>query len=179
MGAEMLLPTKVCFCCPFDLGVRLLMTAILLLRVAGLVCGCFYGPALYLVITLGGLYIAADVLVLYVLFWRGKDGKPDCDFPNQKVWLIIWQVMNVFAIIGLIIAIVWFSLLGMWAMLHVPVHFALYIIIIILTILLIYTAIILIALFTYLKEAYIDSILGSQQSDEDVGLTSGGRRISV
>ena len=39
--------------------------------------GCMYGPILYLVLPLGGLYLAADVLLLYTVF-KGQgagDGK--------------------------------------------------------------------------------------------------------
>jgi len=184
MGADVLLPAKVCFCCSFEIGVRLLMLAILVVRLAVMVIGCWYGPMLYVIFTLGALYIAADVVILYTLFWKSGEAKATCDFPNQKIWIIIWEVLNIFAIIGLIVAIVWFSVFGTWAMLYKvqlgwPVHFVLFIIIIVLAVLLIYTGFILVALYTYLKEAYIDNILGSQYTDDDVGLTSGGRRISV
>ena len=57
MGYESLLPQRVCYCCSFE-WVRLLVAVISVLRVAGIVCGFFYGPYLYLVISLGGLYLA-------------------------------------------------------------------------------------------------------------------------
>ena len=47
----------------------------------------------------------ADFLLLYSLFWKSDDGKPSCDFTNQKVWILIWQVCNVMAILGLTVAL--------------------------------------------------------------------------
>ena len=128
----------------------------MVLRLAGIVCSCFYGPYLYLVITLGSVYLAADFLLLYSLFWKSDDGKPSCDFTNQKVWIMIWQVCNIGAVLGLAVALGWYLWLGFWAMLHVPVHFVVFLIIVTILPVLIYTSFILLALFSYLKEAYID-----------------------
>ena len=36
-----------------------------------MILGCLYGPYLYLVLPLGGLYLAADVLLLYTIFGSG------------------------------------------------------------------------------------------------------------
>eukprot|EP00090_Calanus_glacialis_P024863 TRINITY_DN38588_c0_g1_i1.p1 TRINITY_DN38588_c0_g1~~TRINITY_DN38588_c0_g1_i1.p1 ORF type:complete len:180 (+),score=28.97 TRINITY_DN38588_c0_g1_i1:153-692(+) len=175
-----ILPEKVCICCNFDIGVQVLVIIVMVLRLAGIVCSCFYGPYLYLVITLGSVYLAADFLLLYSLFWKSDDGKPSCDFTNQKVWIMIWQVCNIGAVLGLAVALGWYLWLGFWAMLHVPVHFVVFLIIVTILPVLIYTSFILLALFSYLKEAYIDSILGKGEEDEnEPGLTSGGRRISV
>ena len=169
----------------------------MLLRLAGIVCSFFYGPYLYLVITIGSVYLAADFLLLYSLFWKSDGGKPACDFTNQRVWIMIWQVLNIVAILGLAVALGWYSWLGFWAMFHDPVHFVVFLIIIAILPILFYTSFILHALYSYLKESYIDvrnkpklityytmkllqSILGKGEEDEaEPGLTSGGRRISV
>ena len=50
----------------------------------------------------------------------------------------------------------WFSWLGFWAMLHVPVHFVVFLILLLIIPLKAYTCFIVFALYTYLKEAYID-----------------------
>lgn len=157
-----------------------MMLVVLLLRGAGLVCGCFYGPALYVVFTVGGLYIAADFSILYIIGSRNKQNEniTPCLFPEVKIWIIIWQIMNVFALVGLFVAIGLFSNLGMWAMLHEPIHFALFIIIILLSLCLLYNALLLYTLYRYLQEAYFDELLGHSEEEDD-GLTTNGRRISI
>merc|ERR1719429_320477 len=102
---EKFYPDRVCFCLNFDLGIKILTTLLVLLRLAGLVCGGFYGPWFYLVICITGAYLAADVILLYSLFIKTNDGKPGCDFSNQKVWIWIWEIINILAIVGLIIAL--------------------------------------------------------------------------
>jgi len=77
------------------------------------------------------------------------------------------------------VALGWFSWLGFWAMLHVPVHFVVFLILLIIIPIKAYTCFIVFALYTYLKEAYIDSILGKGLEDNEPGLTAGGRRISI
>jgi len=119
------------------------------------------------------------VILLYSLFIKTNDGKPGCDFTNQKVWIWIWEILNILAIIGLIIALGWYLWLGFWAMLHDPVHFVVFLIIITILPLNIYLIFLVFVLYTYLKEAYIDSILGKCADESEPGLTSGGRRISV
>ena len=47
----------------------------------------------------------ADFLLIYSLFWKTDDGKPSCDFTNQKVWIIIWQSLNVLGEVGLLAAL--------------------------------------------------------------------------
>jgi len=175
-----LLPSRVCCCCPFNLGLQALLFIIILLRLAGMVCSVFYGPYLYLVLTLAALYLAADFLVLYSVFWKG-DKTEDCAYPNQKVWIIVWQTINIIAIIGLITAIVWYVVyLTFWGMTHEPIHLVVFIIISVLVPILVYTAVIMYALTLFLREQYIDSVLGNPERDEeDEGLTSGGRRVSV
>merc|ERR1712236_154047 len=67
---------KVCFCCNIDLRIQFLISVLALCRLAGLVCGGFYGPWFYLVLTLDILYLGADFLVIYSLFWKKDEGKP-------------------------------------------------------------------------------------------------------
>ena len=45
-----------------------LMSLIILFRFIAMIIGCLYGPLLYLVLPLGGLYLAVDILLLYVIF---------------------------------------------------------------------------------------------------------------
>ncbi|XP_023338520.1 uncharacterized protein LOC111709144 [Eurytemora carolleeae] len=178
-GIRRVLPSRVCFCAPFNIGTQVLLIIIILLRIAGMVCGCFYGPYLYLVVSLGGLYLSADFLILYTVFWKGEKND-DCEYPTQRIWIILWQAMNAFAIIGLLVAIGWFSNLGTWAMLHDPIHFVVFILIIILDILLIYTGLIIYTLSLFLHETYLDNVLGKcGEIEEEAGLTSGGRRVSI
>ena len=55
---ERFYPERVCFCVNYDLGVKLLVSLLMLLRLAGLVCGVFYGPYFYLVICITGLLLS-------------------------------------------------------------------------------------------------------------------------
>lgn len=66
------LPQKVCYCAPIDKGSKALMGLIMVLRLMAMIVGCFYGPYLYVVLPLGGLYLATDVLLLYSIFWTGN-----------------------------------------------------------------------------------------------------------
>ena len=50
----------------------------------------------------------------------------------------------------------WFSWLGFWAMLHDPVHFVVFLILLVIIPTKAYTCFIVFALYSYLKEAYID-----------------------
>jgi len=175
-----LLPARVCLCCPLDLGVQVLVGLISALRLVGVVCSGFYGPWLYLVLTLASLFLAADFLLIYSLFWKTDDGKPSCDFTNQKVWIIIWQSLNILGEVGLCAALGWYVRLGLWAMLHEPIHFAVFLLLLAIIPLILYAAFLVLGLYFYLKEAYIDELLGQGAEDEgDAGLTQGGRRISV
>ncbi len=51
-----LFPEKTC-CCSLTTGLNTILVLSLLLRLAGVACGCFYGPYLYLVVSVGGLYL--------------------------------------------------------------------------------------------------------------------------
>jgi len=158
------LPSKVCCCFPLHIGLQALVGCLTALRLAGVICSGFY----------------ADFLLVYSLFWKAIDGKPVCDFTNQKVWVIIWQIMNLLGVLGVGVALGWYLTFGFWAMLHEPVHFVVFLILAAILPLMLYTAFIILALYNYLKEAYIDELLGrAAEEDGDPGLTHGGRRISV
>ena len=64
-------PSKAFCCLDFDLGTKILLSLIILIRFICMILGCLYGPYLYLVLPLGGLYLAADVLLLYTIFGSG------------------------------------------------------------------------------------------------------------
>ena len=97
------------------------MSILILLRIAGLVCGVFYGPYFYIVLCLTGLLLSGwsailktiysthifsgDIVLLFSLFQKTSEDKPSCDFPNQKVWICIWEILNIFAVIGLLVAL--------------------------------------------------------------------------
>ena len=51
---------KASCCCSLTTAVNTLLLLTLLLRLAGVTCGCFYGPYLYLVVSIGGLYLAGE-----------------------------------------------------------------------------------------------------------------------
>jgi len=162
-----LFPRNACFCVSLTTGLNVFLWVSIILRIAGVVCGCFYGPYLYLVVSIGGLYIAADFLLLWSLNRRTDEGRFLCDFTSQKVWIIMWQVFNLVGVIGLIVALGWFLNLGFWSMLHDPIHFAVFLIICFLIPILLYTSCILQALYNTLKEAYIDFILTRGRDDSD------------
>ena len=59
--------------------------------------GCMYGPILYLVLPLGGLYLAADVLLLYTVFKGQGAGSSKGQMQNgslyHEVKLGWWNVL--------------------------------------------------------------------------------------
>ena len=55
----------------------------------------------------------------------------------------------------------WYSWLGFWAMLHVPVHFVVFLILLLIIPLEIYLVFLIFVLSKYLKEAYIDVSFGT------------------
>ena len=57
-----LAPEQACYCFSLTSGVNVFLVLSLLLRVAGIACGCFYGPYLYLVVSIGGLYVAGQFM---------------------------------------------------------------------------------------------------------------------
>ena len=50
-------------------GIRIVLALVMLFRLVATMIGCAYGPYLYLVLPLGGLYLAADALLLYAI-WK-------------------------------------------------------------------------------------------------------------
>merc|ERR1711953_697745 len=102
----------------------------------------------------------ADFLLIWSLNRRSEEGKFLCDFSSQKVWILLWQVMNILGVCGLVVALVWYLLsLGFWSMLYDPIHFAVFLIISFLLPTLLYTSYILQGLYLILGEAYIDFML--------------------
>ena len=48
--------------------------------------GCMYGPILYLVLPIGGLYLAADVLLLYTVFKGQGSGSGKGNMQNGSLY---------------------------------------------------------------------------------------------
>ncbi len=158
-----------------------------------MVLGCLYGPYLYLVLPLGGLYLAADLLLLYTIFGSGLkflnednlqasgsggENSVTCDFKTQKIWLFIWLTLNVLAMLGLLVAIGLFADLGWWSMTYQAIHVVVFFMILILLSLLIYGQLIVVTLYLLLKDAWVRGILGTGADEDDLaGLTHGGKRI--
>ena len=86
--------------------------------------------------------------------------------------------MDFVGIIGLAIAIGLFADLGTWSMSHEPIHIWLFSFIIILEFLLIYSGIIVVALYIILRDQWLMGLVGPY-SNQQAGLTHGGQRISV
>ena len=87
------------------------------------------------------------------------------------MWIYIWEVLNLLAIVGLVVALGkifyrgnkgkviftgWYSWLGFWAMLHDPVHFVVFLILLLIIPVEVYLVFLIFVLSKYLKEAYID-----------------------
>ncbi len=49
-------------------------------------CSCRYGPWLYAIVTLGGLYLALDLLVLYLVY-AADGGMPPTE--NERVFKVL------------------------------------------------------------------------------------------
>jgi len=69
MDCSRVLPSKVC-CCSLDLGLQALVGCLSFLRLAGIICSGFYGPFLYLVLSIGILYIGDSARLLNPLLAR-------------------------------------------------------------------------------------------------------------
>ena len=52
------LPRTVCCLLSLETGLQVLVSLAIILRLAGTICGCFYGPYIYLCLPLGGIYLA-------------------------------------------------------------------------------------------------------------------------
>jgi len=208
-----MLPKKICFCCvEFDPGIKVVLVLTMVLRFISMVIGCNYGPYLYLVLPLGGLYLAADGLLLYAVSTALKAFKQDeveedvdddasykfpqkvkseeagededtarCDFPNVKIWIAGWLAMDLVALVGIAVCIGLFANLGTWAMTHDPIHIALFIIIIILEALLIWSGLLLCSLYVMLRDQWLMALIGNNMasSQQNTGLTHGGQRIQI
>ena len=48
---------------------------------------------------------AGDIILYFSLFQQSNQGKPDCDFLNQKVWICIWEILNLLGLLALIVAL--------------------------------------------------------------------------
>ena len=46
-----------------------------------------------------------DIILYFSLFQQSNQGKPDCDFLNQKVWICIWEILNLLGLLALIVAL--------------------------------------------------------------------------
>ena len=51
------------------------------------------------------ILLPADCLLLWSLNRRTQEGKFLCDFSSQKVWIFIWQIINILGVIGLVVAL--------------------------------------------------------------------------
>ena len=215
MDITRILPSKVCCCLEFDLGAKIIIGLIILLRFICMILGCLYGPYLYLVLPLGehiwwtimkwchihfnnnylkgGLYLAADAILLYTIFGSGlmhlqedkscndnPHNSPEvtCDFKTQKIWIFLWLSLNVLAIFLLIVAeILFFTEIGWWSMTYDPVHVAVFFMVLFLIILLIYGQVIVLTVYLILKDAWLSGILGNEDEEDMAGLTHNGKRI--
>jgi len=193
MDITRILPSKVCCCLEFDLGAKIIIGLIILLRFICMILGCLYGPYLYLVLPLGGLYLAADAVLLYTIFGSGlmhlqedkscndnPHNSPEvtCDFKTQKIWIFLWLSLNVLAIFLLIVAeILFFTEIGWWSMTYDPVHVAVFFMVLFLIILLIYGQVIVLTVYLILKDAWLSGILGNEDEEDMAGLTHNGKRI--
>jgi len=206
-----MLPMKICCCCRHY---QLVLALTMLFRFTSMVIGCFYGPYLYLVLPLGGLYLAADALLFYAVNTAlgafkedevdedidedasykfpqkvdsaeagSDDGTTGCEFPTLKIWVAGWLAMDLVAIVGVAVCIGLFADLGTWSMTHTPIHMALFVLIIILEALLIWSGLLLCSLYVMLRDQWLMALIGKNisqaKSHEHAGLTHGGQRIQV
>ena len=51
------------------------------------------------------MLIPGDIILYFSLFQQSNQGKPDCDFLNQKVWICIWEILNLLGLLALIVAL--------------------------------------------------------------------------
>lgn len=191
------LPNKVFCCLEFDPGAKILIGAIILFRLICMILGLLYGPYLYLVLPLGGLYLAADGLLLYTIFGSGlihlqdesevhpRSPEVTCDFKTQRIWIFLWLGLNFAAILSLIVAeILFLTQIGWWSMTspaNSPIHMAVFFMVIILLGLLIYGQLIVLTVYLLLKDAWLRGILGNSEDEDGLmaGLTHNGKRIEI
>ena len=101
--------------------ILMLFAAIIVFRLIALILGCFYGPYIYMVLPLGGLYLTLDCITAYAI--HSTETEDDLS-TNERNFGIAWIVCNILAIIGLLVAVGLFLDLGFWAMTHAPIHLA-------------------------------------------------------
>lgn len=114
---------------------------VILLRLVALILGCFYGPYIYMVLPLGGLFLTLDCITAYSIHASESD---DHLSDSERNFSIAWIVSNVLGLIGLIVSIGLFLDLGFWSMTHQPIHLAEFVFIVCLVVLVAMTMLLLI-----------------------------------
>jgi len=111
-------------------GLLALLALLILFRLAGLIIGCFYGPYIYLVLPLGGLYLSFDCLTFYVTF-ANSDEVPEGNVEgNERGFRIGWIAANALALLGLLVAVILFLVqLGFWSMTYDAIHLVQFIVV--------------------------------------------------
>lgn len=120
---------------------------------------------------------------------QGEDGEThyaaeadddSCSFTTQRIWILTWLVLNMFAVVGLLTAVGLFANLGTWAMTHQPIHMVQFVTILVLVTLLVYAQVIVLTLYIILRDAWLVGICGPTLfAEESTGLTQGGHRVST
>ena len=96
-------------------GLLALLVLLIVFRLAGLITGCFYGPFIYAVLPLGGLYLTFDCLALYVTHANGDAAEGEAAEGNERLVRVAWIAFNALAALGLLVAAVLFLVkLGFW-----------------------------------------------------------------
>ena len=121
-----------------------LLFTIALFRLVCLILGCFYGPYVYLVAPLGGLYLLLDIVTAYLIYANADPDLLEAPSDNDRAFRIAWIAVNFLGSIGLIVAIGLFLNIGFWSMSYEPIHLSLFVLISCLFILILLNAILLI-----------------------------------
>ena len=107
-----------------------LLGLLILFRLVGLIIGCFYGPYIYLVLPLGGLYLSFDCLTFYVALANSDAAEGEAVEGNERGFRIAWIACNALALLGLLVAAVLFLVdLGFWSMTYTPIHLVAFIVV--------------------------------------------------
>ena len=107
-----------------------LLGLLILFRLVGLIIGCFYGPYIYLVLPLGGLYLSFDCLTFYVALANSDAAEGEAVEGNERGFRIAWIACNALALLGLLVAAVLFLVkLGFWSMAYAPIHLVQFVIV--------------------------------------------------
>ena len=111
-------------------GLLALLVLLIVFRLAGLITGCFYGPFIYAVLPLGGLYLTFDCLALYLTYANGDAAEGEPAEGNERLVRIGWIAFNALAALGLLVAAVLFLVkLGFWSMAYAPIHLVQFVIV--------------------------------------------------